>query len=138
MEIIPFLSIAIRNAQNFEQALQEAQWSNCLLGLARCMFEQLDSIDSVVRRIMVNAAALLECEKCSVFMVDFATNELYSRIFDISPDSQVDLDPETINEHVQEIRFPMHVGIAGHVATTGDLLNIPDAYVPQSGKECSK
>jgi HD-GYP domain-containing protein (c-di-GMP phosphodiesterase class II) len=27
-----------------------------------------------------------------------------------------------------EIRFPMHLGIAGSVATTGETINIPDAY----------
>ncbi|RPH89780.1 MAG: HD domain-containing protein, partial [Calditrichaeota bacterium] len=27
-----------------------------------------------------------------------------------------------------EIRFPSHLGIAGHVASTGESLNIPDAY----------
>ena len=31
-------------------------------------------------------------------------------------------------ERAREIRFPMGTGIAGHVATTGESLNIPNAY----------
>jgi dual 3',5'-cyclic-AMP and -GMP phosphodiesterase 11 len=122
--LVPWCSLAIKNAQTFEQVLIEARWANVLLGLARNMFENLDSKDAVVTRIMTNAAALLKCEKCSVFMVDFETNELYARLFDMSEGTlaeQASVAPE-------EIRFPMHAGIAGHVATTGEVLNIPDAY----------
>lgn len=109
----------------FEQAVLEARWSNVLLTLARNLFEHIDSLDAVVTRIMVNAATLLACEKCSVFMVDHDTNELYSRVFDVSSNTDFKKIKETAST---EIRFPMHRGIAGHVATTGKPLNIADAY----------
>ena len=69
----------------FQQALLECQWSNVLLELARNLFEDLDTIEHVVTKIMVNAAALLSCEKCSVFMVDRESQELYAKVFDVSP-----------------------------------------------------
>ena len=124
-QVLPFCTLAIRNAQTFEQALLEARWSNVLLGLARNLFETLDSKDAVVTKIMINAVKLLKCEKCSVFMVDHETNELYAKVFDVSHETVV--DPAKSSE-MSEIRFPMHVGIAGHVASTGEVLNIPNAY----------
>ena len=80
-----FCATAISNAQMFQQALLECQWSNVLLELARNLFEDLDTIEHVVTKIMVNAAALLSCEKCSVFMVDRESQELYAKVFDVSP-----------------------------------------------------
>ena len=124
-QVLPFCTIAIRNAQTFEQALLEARWSNVLLGLARNLFENLESKDEVMTKIMVNAGALLKCEKCSVFMVDHETNELFAKVFDVSHETVVDPTKPT---EASEIRFPMHVGIAGHVASTGEVLNIPNAY----------
>src|SRR5262249_18476799 len=40
---------------------------------------------------------------------------------------------------ISEIRFPSTVGIAGHVATTGETVNIPEAYEdPRFNKEIDK
>jgi GTP-sensing pleiotropic transcriptional regulator CodY len=124
-KVLPFCTTAIRNAQTFEQAVMEARWSNVLLGLAKNLFENLDSEDAVVAKIVANAAVLLKCEKCSVFMVDFDSNELYAKVFDVSTETIVD---PTKSAGSSEIRFPNHVGIAGHVASTGEVLNIPNAY----------
>ena len=32
---------------------------------------------------------------------------------------------------VTRSRFPMDKGVAGHVASTGEILNIPDAYADE-------
>lgn len=42
------------------------------------------------------------------------------RIFDVS------LDPECDTSSNKEIRFPLNTGIAGHVAMTGETLNVAD------------
>ncbi|GIY88255.1 probable 3',5'-cyclic phosphodiesterase pde-5 [Caerostris extrusa] len=55
----------------------------------------------------------------------------YARIFDVSSSESEDLninDRKELDMKPQEIRFPMDRGIAGYVATTGESLNIPDAY----------
>eukprot|EP00035_Acanthoeca_spectabilis_P006068 m.120052 g.120052 ORF g.120052 m.120052 type:complete len:865 (+) comp13335_c0_seq2:121-2715(+) len=123
-DFTPFCAVAIQNAEIFATALLECKWSNVLLDLSKNLFENLQSKDSLISKIMVNAAALLTCERCSVFMIDFATKELFSKLFDATPDASSE-DPEN---GAKEIRFPMDRGIAGHVATTGETLNIPDAY----------
>ena len=57
--------------------------------------------------------------------MDNKTNELYARIFDVG----VGKGNEK-NEFVEakEIRFSMNKGVAGFVASTGQTLNIPNAY----------
>ena len=34
----------------------------------------------------------------------------------------------TIEDHTSSFRFSIEKGIAGHVARTGEIVNIPDAY----------
>ncbi|KAJ3126532.1 hypothetical protein HK098_007432 [Nowakowskiella sp. JEL0407] len=62
--------------------------------------------------IMKTAQDLLNAERCALFMVDKEKGELWS----------------TLAQGAGEIRIPMTKGIAGHVAKTGEILNIPNAY----------
>ena len=71
-------------------------------------------------------------------MVDSRTKELYARIFDIGREDDDVLDSSILHDREGKkrtvsdghacIRFPMDKGIAGYVATTGETLNIVDAY----------
>src|SRR4051812_42280647 len=62
---------------------------------------------------MKRARELVNADRCSLFLVDETRNELRSKVAE---------------GQTEEIRFPNGVGIAGHVATTGETLNITDAY----------
>jgi len=57
----------------------------------------------------------LNADRCTIFLLDKKKNELWSKVA----------------HGEREIRFPGHLGIAGYVATTGEILNIPDAYADQ-------
>jgi putative nucleotidyltransferase with HDIG domain len=70
-------------------------------------------LDRLLRLIMDEVKNVLSCDRCTVFVLDREKNELWSRVA----------------HGEKEIRFPSHLGIAGHVATTGEVLNIPDAYI---------
>ena len=48
-------------------------------------------------------------------MVDQARGELYARVFDVSADV-------VVPSQKREIRFPITVGVAGNVASTGKVL----------------
>lgn len=123
----------LRAAQAHEQATGQGRWNSVLLQVARRIFEKLDSVEEVVTKIIVHAVALLDCARCSLFMVDKASNELYARVFD------ADADTSAPRPKPPEIRFPIGVGIAGHVAKTGEVLNIPDAYQdPRFNSEIDK
>lgn len=58
------------------------------------------------------ALAVLDCERATVFLWDRKTDELYSRLA----------------TGVGELRIPVNRGIAGEVARTGSVVNVPDAY----------
>ena len=57
---------------------------------------------------------MLNGDRCSVFIMDRQTNELWSKIAQ--------------GMQQTEIRVPFGIGIAGHVAATGLTINILDAY----------
>jgi HD-GYP domain-containing protein (c-di-GMP phosphodiesterase class II) len=69
-------------------------------------------LDKLLRLIMDEIKQVLQCDRCTVFVLDREHNELWSRVA----------------HGESEIRFPAHLGIAGAVATTGRVINIPDAY----------
>ena len=92
---------------DFEQRL------TALLEVAEILSGTLD-IDVLIPTIMERACQLLKSERCSLFLVDQAKQELVTR-FHGGLDS--------------EIRMPMNRGIVGHCATTGETINIEDAYL---------
>uniref|UniRef100_A0A8C2ZCX2 Phosphodiesterase n=1 Tax=Cyclopterus lumpus TaxID=8103 RepID=A0A8C2ZCX2_CYCLU len=55
---------------------------------------------------------------CSVFLLDRVSHELVAKVF----------DGGVVSDEEKEFRIPADQGIAGHVATTGQVLNIKDAY----------
>lgn len=57
---------------------------------------------------------------CNLVYVIFNALVILLRIFDVS------LDPECDTSSNKEIRFPLNTGIAGHVAMTGETLNVAD------------
>ncbi|MBP7796620.1 MAG: HD domain-containing protein [Elusimicrobiales bacterium] len=62
----------------------------------------------------VQVEKILSAQKCSIFILDHQTNELWSGVASGMDNT--------------EIRTPVGKGIAGWVAYTGDTLNIEDAY----------
>eukprot|EP00943_MAST-04B_sp_MAST-4B-sp1_P004678 g4678.t1 len=55
---------------------------------------------------------VVHADRATLFIVDESNEELYSRVTDVG----------------KEIRISMHQGICGYVATSCEVLNIPDAY----------
>lgn len=92
----------------------EAQRLAVLIEIGRSLSGATCSEDCLERIVQMNSR-LLGAERCSIFLYDDERKELYSRI------------AQGLEGHA-EIRFPDAKGIAGHVARTGETLNIPDAY----------
>lgn len=85
-----------------------------LLEVIKAMSAETD-FDRLLQLIMVETTRAMEADRSTLFLVDFERGELWSRI-------ALGLQQQ------KEIRFKSHLGIAGHVATTGERLNIPEAY----------
>ncbi|CAB1316322.1 unnamed protein product, partial [Coregonus sp. 'balchen'] len=78
-----------------------------LLQVAKNLFTHLDDVSVLLKEIIAEARSLTSAEICSVFLLDSVSHELVAKT---------------------ELRIPADQGIAGHVATTGKILNITDAY----------
>ena len=71
-------------------------------------------LDSLLHNIWVFAIQFTHSERCTIYVIDEEKGDLYSRVM--------------YDEKVEEIRLPIGKGIAGHVALTGEVINIEDAY----------
>jgi len=72
------------------------------------------NIDSLLTIIARQIQQALEADRCTVFLFDEEHNELWSKV--------------ATGLETQEIRFPVDKGLAGHVLTTGETVNIKNAY----------
>jgi putative ABC transport system ATP-binding protein len=72
--------------------------------------------DQVLEAAAVRIRDLLHADRATLYLYDAGKQELHSKI--AHSDGQAPL----------EISISAHSGIAGHVALTGETLNIPDAY----------
>ena len=95
-----------------ENGSELAERLQALLSVAEIISGVLD-IDMLIPTIMERSCVLLNTERCSLFLIDQAKQELVSRF-------QGGLR--------KSIRLPLNRGIVGYTATTGHIVNIPDAY----------
>lgn len=106
-------AIALENASLTEQLHRRIERSEYLLDMMRSFSSQLER-DRLLPVIMDKITVSMQADRSTLFLVDKKTDELFSRVAQ--------------GENIKEIRFPKDRGIAGHVATTGETLNIHDAY----------
>ena len=75
----------------------------------------LTDIDELLKVIAEETKTAMQADRCTVFLWDKISNELWSKV------------ALGVGEN-QEIRFPADKGLAGYVVQTGETLNITDAY----------
>lgn len=97
-----------------DQLREENQRLRVLLHLAQNLQAHLE-LNTLLLVTMEEVAGILNADRCTVFLLDEETNDLWSIV-------------AMGIEKGREIRFPADKGIAGYVASTGEVLNIPDAY----------
>ncbi len=71
-------------------------------------------IEGLIERLVHTASTLMDADRASLFLLDPATGELWSKVAE--------------GAEIKEIRVPAGVGIAGWVAEHNEMLNIRDAY----------
>ncbi|XP_064632499.1 dual 3',5'-cyclic-AMP and -GMP phosphodiesterase 11-like isoform X2 [Lineus longissimus] len=147
---LAFCGIGLRNAQLYERSQLENRRNQVLLDLARIIFEEQSNVASLIQKIMMHTQSLLQCERCQVLLVDESSKGypgairitlpdtdltspehiyagVFSQVFDLEA-GDFDNDDSCNREVSSEPRFPINIGITGYTATTGETLNIPDAY----------
>ncbi|XP_022186791.2 dual 3',5'-cyclic-AMP and -GMP phosphodiesterase 11 isoform X3 [Nilaparvata lugens] len=127
---LQFCGIGLRNAQLYEKSLLEVKRNQVLLDLARMIFEEQSTIEHMVFRILTHTQSLIQCHRVQVLLLHKASKGSFSRVFDFQAS---DLESSATEERTSpfESRFPINIGITGYVATTGETVNIVDAYKDQ-------
>jgi adenylate cyclase len=105
--------IALENAALAEAHRRDAERTQLLLEVMRSVSGQLE-IDTLLPAIMAQTTRAMQADRSTIFLIDAKRGECWSRVAQ--------------GAGMAEIRFPLGVGIAGHVAATGETLNIPEAY----------
>ncbi|MBI4418550.1 MAG: GAF domain-containing protein [Ignavibacteriales bacterium] len=71
-------------------------------------------LDKLLGRILDAATKSIDADRGTLYLVDDIKKELWSKVLQ--------------GENMVEIRLPVGKGLAGFVAETGEIINIPDAY----------
>jgi adenylate cyclase len=95
-----------------------------LLDLSRALASELD-LDRLLHTIVERTSEVLDADRCTLFIVDEERDEVWSRVAQ--------------GDGISEVRVPRQVGIVGHVATTGETINVPEAYAdPRFNRDVDK
>ncbi|CAK9809660.1 cGMP-dependent 3',5'-cyclic phosphodiesterase [Anthophora quadrimaculata] len=111
------LGFLLNSLTCYEETRLKRQCQN-LLAVSRKLFTHLGDFSDLLREIMAEVRNLTNAERCSLFLLDPDQQDLVAKVF----------DGIAMKESVKEMRIPIGQGIAGHVATTGNVLNIRNAY----------
>src|SRR5215831_3067175 len=103
--------------RSLEAALRREQKKVALVQeVSRALSEEGD-LDTLLRLIMGKVTELMEADRSTLYLVTEDGSQLWSKV--VQGDERV------------EIRLEVGEGIAGWVAETREIVNIPDAYADQ-------
>lgn len=101
----------------------------CLLDFITAEFQQFlralemvnnEALEKMLEQVMdaftLKIGQILQADRTIIFLVDVEKGQLWAQI------------PQSNGQKAIEVRLPLNMGIAGYVATTGESLNIRDAY----------
>ncbi len=106
-------AIAVQNALLNDEIRKRMQTSEILLNVMRAVSSELE-IDHLLQKIVGKTSEVMNADRCTLFLLDRKTGGLWSKVAQ--------------GANMNEIRVPRGMGIAGHVALTGETVNIADAY----------
>ncbi|KTG39739.1 hypothetical protein cypCar_00004793 [Cyprinus carpio] len=124
---LPFCGISISNAKLFSESRKEYERSRALLEVVNDLFEEQTDLEKIVRKIMQRALTLLQCERCSVLLLEDIHSPVvkFSQTFELmSPLCSADHDISM--EKVSCSDWLINNSIAELVASTGLPVNISD------------
>ncbi len=109
------IGIILESCQSFYVAARNQRGAAALLKATQTLGQSLD-LETTLRSVMDQARSLMQADRSTLFLLRRESNELWTKV--------AAADGKTL----LEIRIPANRGIAGYVASTGQPLNIPDAY----------
>jgi Nif-specific regulatory protein len=90
---------------------KESDSAEVLLGVGRLIGQEVN-LDAFLQTLVDRVAALMQADRGTLYLLDPARDELFSRAAHL---------PE-----LRQIRLKLGQGVAGHVGKTGETVNVPD------------
>ena len=110
------MGIILESCQSFYSAARNQRGASALLKATTTLAQSLD-LETTLKAVMDQARNLMQADRSTLFLLSKETNELWTKVATVDKTRMV------------EIRISANRGIAGYVASTGQTLNIPDAYL---------
>ncbi|QLE57275.1 GAF domain-containing protein [Nostoc sp. TCL26-01] len=110
------IGIILETCQSFYVAARNQRGVTALLRATQTLGQSLD-LEATLQIVMEQARVLMQADRSTLFLYRKEMGELWTKVAAAA---------DTTN--LMEIRISANRGIAGYVASTGDALNIPDAY----------
>lgn len=154
---LSFCGIGLTNAQLFEMSCEEYKRNQMLLQLARNIFAEQSNLDALVQKIMLDGQSVLQCERCSIFLMDHVENAFdenlqlkhvtsvreakrnslpmpspdFVKAFELHDDKKGSI----ITPGLHELQNAKNAELAREVVNTGQVINIDAIVDPRFGKE---
>ncbi len=109
------IGIILESCQSFYVAARNQRGATALLRATQTLGQSLD-LEATLQIVMEQARILMQADRSTLFLYRKEMGELWTKV--AAADGQTMI----------EIRIPANRGIVGYVASTGEALNIPDAY----------
>ncbi|MGL5063004.1 MAG: GAF domain-containing protein [Microcoleus sp.] len=109
------IGIILESCQSVYVAARNQRGVAALLRATTTLGQSLD-LETTLRSVMDQARDLMQADRSTLFLLNKETNELWTKV--------AKADGKTM----MELRISASKGIAGYVASTGQTLNITDAY----------
>lgn len=109
------IGIILESCQSFYVAARNQRGATALLRATQTLGQSLD-LEATLQIVMEQARILMQADRSTLFLHRKEMGELWTKV--------ASADGKTM----MEIRIPANKGIVGYVASTGEALNIPDAY----------
>ncbi|MEA5561810.1 GAF domain-containing protein [Planktothrix agardhii] len=109
------IGIILESCQSFFVAARNQRGVAALLKATTTLGQSLD-LETTLQAVMEQARDLMQADRSTLFLLQKETQELWTKVANADGSKMI------------EIQIPANRGIAGYVASTGQVLNIPDAY----------
>jgi adenylate cyclase len=109
------IGIILESCQSFYVAARNQRGATALLRATQTLGQSLD-LEVTLQIVMEQARILMQADRSALFLYRKEMGELWTKV------------AAADGKDLIEVRIPSNRGIAGYVASTGQALNIPDAY----------
>lgn len=109
------IGVILESCNSFYVAARNQRGAAALLNATTLLAQSLD-LEKTLQAVMDEARRLMQADRSTLFLLDRDRHELWSKV------------PTADRRQLLEIRIPMNRGIVGFVASTGQTVNVDDAY----------